>query len=362
MELKRFIYATIDNRLEIPDLAKYPAGGINAAPLEVVCYRDIAAVVSAIDIDRFAPDLPLEVLTEQQQESYRAYLLKYQQVNSFLFGKTGDHGMLPLKFGFTASSNEEVEKVLEQAYIQLRTCLDRLQGTMELVIQASWELPKILQDIVKNNPDLAGTDALQTGKLLFEAAEVKKRKLVAAIHDKLSLLSKDYLDAPLKTEAMIFNRSYLVEKKQEPLFDDAVDAVATEFEDYLNFRYIGPLPVYSFVNIELNQGNFSMVDKSRKLLQLPEQASWETIKSAYRQLLLANHPDRNPDDPKAPQRTKEIVEAYEIISAYCHSLPGFGESLTLNEYSFAREAVEQSFIVDNKGAVLARAGKSESAL
>jgi DnaJ-class molecular chaperone len=103
-----------------------------------------------------------------------------------------------------------------------------------------------------------------------------------------------------------------------------------------------------------------MVDISRKLLQLPEKASWENIKSAYRQLLMAHHPDRNPDDPQAAKRTKDVVEAYEIVRAYCQSLPGFDESGKLDEFSFAKEAVEQAFIIDNKGAVLARVNKSEN--
>ena len=359
MQVKRFIYATIDNRSGKPDLAAYQAGGIDSAPLEIVCYRDIAAVVSTIDINQFGLGLPGEIANGQQEEAHKAHLLKYQQVNSFLFGQAGQNGMLPLKFGFTASNDEEVGRVLEQAYVQLRSYLDRLQGTMELVIQVSWELPAILQGIVKDKPELAGVDPVQAGRLLFEAAESKKRQLVAAIHGKLSPLAKDYSDAPTKTEAMIFNRSYLVDKDKEQLFDDAVDAVATEFEDALTFRYIGPLPVYSFVNVELNQGNFAMVDKSRKILQLPEKASWESIKSAYRQLIMAYHPDKNPDDPQAAQRTKEVVSAFEIVKAYCQSLPGFGDQENpLGEFSFAQEAVEKAFILDDKGAPLARAGRA----
>ncbi|MEI6268174.1 MAG: GvpL/GvpF family gas vesicle protein [Methylococcaceae bacterium] len=349
MKVSYFIYATIDNSSAIPSLAEFQAGGINAAPLEMVCYRDIAAVVSAIDVN-----FSLGEASTEQEENHQAHLLSYQQVNEFLLKKADIIGMLPLKFGFTASSHQDVEKVLEQAYIQLRTYLDKLKGTMELVIQVSWELPQILQSIIKDNPELASADPLQTGRLLFEAAELKKRNFVAAIHRHLSPCSKDYSDAPLKTEAMIFNRSYLVEKDKESLFDDAVDLVATEFEELLMFRYIGPLPAYSFVNIELNQGNFAMVDNARKTLQLPEKASWETIKSAYRQLILAHHPDRNPDNPQAVQATKAVIEAYDIVKAYCHSLSEFGEPNSSNEISFAKEVVEQAFIVDTKGAVLAR--------
>ncbi len=355
MQEKRFIYATIDNRAGLPNFSTLQQGGINDAPLEVVSYRDIAAVVSDIDINLLTQALP----SEQADERHKEHLLRYQQVNAFLLAQTGRSGMLPLKFGFTAIDDAEVARVLEQAYVQLRTYLDRLQGKMELVIQVTWELPKVLQEVVKENPGLATADPVQAGKLLFESAEGMKRKFVDGIHDKLTPIAADYSDAPLTADDMIFNRSFLVEKDKEPLFDDAVDAVATDFEEFVTFKYIGPLPAYSFVNIELNQGNFAMVDKSRRLLQLPETASWDAIKSAFRQLILAHHPDRNPDDPHAAQRTKEVVEAFDIVKAYCQSTPGFGETGGQTDFSFAKEEVERAFIIDDKGAVLTRVKKDE---
>lgn len=38
------------------------------------------------------------------------------------------------------------------------------------------------------------------------------------------------------------------------------------------------------------------------------------LKKAYRRLALESHPDRNPDDPQAEDRFKEISEAYAILS------------------------------------------------
>jgi len=39
------------------------------------------------------------------------------------------------------------------------------------------------------------------------------------------------------------------------------------------------------------------------------------IKKAYKKLAVANHPDRNPDDPQAAERFKEAAEAYEVLSS-----------------------------------------------
>jgi molecular chaperone DnaJ len=49
-------------------------------------------------------------------------------------------------------------------------------------------------------------------------------------------------------------------------------------------------------------------------LGVPRNASPKMVKKAHRKLARANHPDRNPGNPKADHRFKEISEAYEMIT------------------------------------------------
>src|SRR3989338_3519030 len=51
-----------------------------------------------------------------------------------------------------------------------------------------------------------------------------------------------------------------------------------------------------------------------KTLGVEKGASKDEIKKAYRKLAMEHHPDRNPDNPEAANKFKDISEAYAVLS------------------------------------------------
>jgi len=77
-------------------------------------------------------------------------------------------------------------------------------------------------------------------------------------------------------------------------------------------------------------GLFEDITTARMLLDLPERATMEDIKSQYRELIQKWHPDRCKADKEICQEmAARIIAAYRLINTYCKNY----------EFSFSKEEV-----------------------
>jgi hypothetical protein len=56
------------------------------------------------------------------------------------------------------------------------------------------------------------------------------------------------------------------------------------------------------------------IQRALRVLGLPKNPALEQTKAAYRRLLLKVHPDINREDPNASEKTRAVVEAYEVLT------------------------------------------------
>ncbi len=306
-------------------------------------YRDISAIANIVDAE-IANNLG------QHEETLKDWLASYQQINIDIFQH---YTILPLRFGIMVDQEEEIEDFLANSYLHIKWALERLRNKAEFVIQLSWDLDSVLGEIAQGKHWLENaeksvnlTNKVELGRLLFQVADRKRREIINSVDLKLSKVSLDSSDGRNVSESVILNRSYLIEKTEESRFDEVMAELGAENKSYLSFKYIGPIPPYSFAPLEFKRGNYDMIDHARRILSLPDRANLEHIKSSYRKLSLRYHPDKNLGDQNATEYFKQVDEAYKILETYCHS---YRDPLSPEEdieYSFTKGDVEEIFIAE----------------
>ena len=321
--------------------------GINNREVSIIhYYKDISAVVSPIPVINF---------DRLNKKELTRHIAIHQQVNEEMMK---DYDVVPMTFGIIAPSSEEVSRILEKAYLQFKTALKNIAGKAEFIVQVWWDPKKLLEELANTNPEIQKLKQeaslktgllgmpmkLKLGKLIQKEAEVQRENFIKDIQAFLNSLSHDSTSNKLIDDEMIANFSFLIEKAKESELDKKMQELGKKYEEKLRFKYIGPMPPYSFVKINLGLGNFEIVNEARKLLGLPEQASFDEIKEAYHTLSHKHHPDKYGVEPEIAKKMKKINEAYRILKNYCQSCDELiGEKN--QKYSFKKEDVENSLII-----------------
>jgi hypothetical protein len=240
-----------------------------------------------------------------------------------------DRSLLPVKFGTTLSSREDAEWVLARYHNRLAEALSEVGDAVEIDLSASWDLNGMLADIAQEPPIAAlaasvpaasGDEAMaarvRVGTEVQRALERRREEYRRKIVGDLMSLARDAEPNPLPSEELVVNLAFLVGRSQLQGFEAAVDRIGEELGDRLAFRYVGPLPPYSFATVELIYPDPQEIETARRMLSLGESLSESELQSEYRRLAAHSHPDRNPGDDEARDRFDSLGAARHTLQAY----------------------------------------------
>jgi len=267
----------------------------SAEALYTIEFKDVAAVVSK---------RPFTVYDSLAKEQTVKDLVTHQ----FVIEKVMElFTIIPVKFGTMVETEDEAIKFLEKGYALLSNELRKMEGKIELDVVASWDLQKIMPAIYRHNPQIQAKqqeiaakgakvsveDKITLGKLIAELLKAQK----AAYHQLiLQTLEEGTVEAclhDLASDEMIFNAAFLLEKKNEELFNKAVTDLDQKLENTVNFRVVGPLPMYSFSTILLERIDPGKFEEAKTVFGLNGEITDKTVRDAYRQLAQKSHPDKS---------------------------------------------------------------------
>jgi hypothetical protein len=223
-----------------------PTGlGDPPAPVRLVRYRDIAALVS--DVDMSSPlGTPDDLLTHEE----------------LLDASAAAVPVLPLRFGAVVATEEAVaDELLEPHYDEFSAALQELEGYQEYIVKGRYAQEAILREILGEDPRAAelaaqirGMDPaasreaqIQLGQLVSERLADKRAEDMRELGDALANRVGLSVARPQGEELEAVHAAFLVKASDVDQMVSAVRELAADWEGRVRLRIIGPVAAYDFV-------------------------------------------------------------------------------------------------------------------
>jgi len=242
----QYIYGVVRTA---PARPKSKAKGVFGRPVRVISSKGLGAITS---------DAP-----EGALEAGRDELMAHAHVLEKAFERGT---VLPMRFGVVMPDEPAVRAGLLDAHRdELEAQLDEMNGKVEINLKGMYEEDQILREIVETNADIAALrnsvfgqpeeatyyERIRLGELVAEELSVRRDEDERQIAGRLAprVVAVEVGD-PVH-ERMAVNASFLLEREQLHAFDEELDAIASEQNGRIRFKYTGPLPPHSFVELSL---------------------------------------------------------------------------------------------------------------
>jgi hypothetical protein len=224
--------------------------GLGGREVETIACRDLSAVISNAPLGKY-------VVSKEN-------LLAHERV---LERVMTEYTVLPVRYCTVAQNPEEIRRLLERRYRELKYLLRDLDNKIELGVKALWrDMALIFQEVVDENEEIkrlkeeiARRPARQThaqriaiGQMVQAALEAKKEREGEEILRGLRRLSVDVRLNRTIGDRMLLNAAFLVDQGREKEFDDQMEGLIATCGKRVEFMYVGPAPPYNFVNITIH--------------------------------------------------------------------------------------------------------------
>ena len=242
---RKYIYGIIEEAKPM----KFSFLGVGDAEVYTINHRELAAVVSDTALEEIDPT----------RKDVRAHTVVQDELLK-------NCSLLPMGFGMIAGSQDDVLKLLEKNYQGLSRELVRLAGKVEVELKVYWDQEAMIKELQGGSEELTrlktkvknASSPIESQRLLIEAGKLVERivldwkaRYTDRVYTVLKGLSIDArLNNPLGVKNVL-NASFLIGRAKESDFQKEVFKLDSQYQGKVNFKYVGPLAPYNFVNVNL---------------------------------------------------------------------------------------------------------------
>lgn len=297
-----------------------PIVGIDgSSPVRIVGRDGLGCAVSSYRGDAF------ETLS---RERLVRTLLAHQRVVEHVMQR---HVVLPVKFGTMLGSSREAIDLLVQGRSAFVDTLALSEDKIEIDVAATWDTDRVLREIgsedvvVRAREAISGPgrptveDRVRLGQLVKASMDTRREEFRDRMVRFLRPVAIDVAAHALVSDELVINVAFLVERARQPELDQRIRALDALFEDGINFRVVGPLPLYSFCTVEVMRLTAEQVDEARQTLHLGGLISEPEVRKAYRRLAVIEQREPMQSNRLVSDELARLRSASDLLLRYCQA-------------------------------------------
>jgi hypothetical protein len=231
------------------DAAALDAQDLAVESVELLKHGQIAAVASRIEDDYIDP-------TRKNLTSYADLLAEIARTTT----------VVPMRFGvIVPSEGELISTVMEPLQADLLEMLNRFEGMVEVDVKGLYDEASILQSIVSSDDEMRSWSE-KIKSLPHDATYYDRIRLGERVARTISSLREGDQERAIEalepvcadirandpvTEMMALNLGLLVERDRVDELNERIRALPETLGDRVTLKVAGPLPPFSFVDVQL---------------------------------------------------------------------------------------------------------------
>ncbi len=237
-----YLYGFTTPAFQPPDLR-----GLGGAPVRVLPFQEVAAVVSRHPVQRLMP----------RRSNVEPHHHVVRQISAAA-------ALVPAAFGHISDSDAQIVAVMRGNHDDIRDELQRLDGKCEMGLKLSWNVDNIFTHLVRGDPALRElrdrvfrhrqptmNEKLQVGGAFEATLQHARERLSRVLLRAFEGVAYESMCTPPRAETSVCHAALLIGRSRLPDFQQALAGAASLFDASLALEYSGPWPPYSFVRLRL---------------------------------------------------------------------------------------------------------------